>query len=115
MKAIDTSNDDGTIYTGYVESNVVDRYGRVMIPRGADVEMTVRKDTNNALVLDLNSISANGRRYIYVQVDNQPRKLFASGQYGAQTASWIMRGHRYVFVMMDSNGREIARDTLDLR
>jgi hypothetical protein len=55
----------------------------------------------------------NGRVYVYV--DNEPRKLFAAGQSGTQLASWIERGHSYVFVLEDANGNEIARDRLDLR
>jgi hypothetical protein len=52
---------------------------------------------------------------IYVQVDNQPRKLFAEGKSGSQGASWIVPGHLYIFIVQDLNGNEIARDRLDLR
>jgi hypothetical protein len=52
---------------------------------------------------------------IYVVVDTQPRKLFASGDTGTQSASWISPGHRYTFVMVDQYGNEIDRDVLDLR
>jgi hypothetical protein len=56
---------------------------------------------------------ANGQ--IYVQVDNNPRQLFASGASGTQLAPWITSGHLYVFVLQDPNGNEIARDQSDLR
>jgi outer membrane lipoprotein SlyB len=52
---------------------------------------------------------------VFVEVDNEAPKLFASGTSGTQAAPWIERGHRYVFVLTDPNDREIARDTLDLR
>jgi hypothetical protein len=56
---------------------------------------------------------ANGR--IYVQVDNNPRKLFAAGASGTQPAPWMTSGHLYVFVLQDPNGYEIASDQADLR
>ena len=52
---------------------------------------------------------------LYVQVDNNPIQLFASGTGGSQMAPWISQGHLYVFVLRDPSGREIARDTSDLR
>ena len=52
---------------------------------------------------------------VFVQVDNNPRQLFASGASGTQPAPWIMSGHRYVFILQDANGKEIARDENDLR
>jgi hypothetical protein len=51
---------------------------------------------------------------VYVQVDNNPKQLFASGASGNQAAPWITYGHRYVFTL-EANGREIARDENDLR
>jgi len=52
---------------------------------------------------------------VYVQVDNNPKQLFASGQSGSEPAPWISSGHRYVFTLETPNGREIARDENDLR
>jgi outer membrane lipoprotein SlyB len=52
---------------------------------------------------------------VYVQVDNMPLKLFAEGASGTQAAPWIESGHLYLFIMQDLNGREIAREQLDLR
>jgi hypothetical protein len=51
---------------------------------------------------------------VYVQVDNNPRQLFASGASGSQPAPWIRRGSRYVFIVEGANGRELARDVHDL-
>ena len=71
------------------------------------------------------SISIGANRYVtwkgpaasnvYVQVDDNPRRLFGSGETGNQPAPWITRGHKYVFTLEDPNGRELARDENDLR
>jgi hypothetical protein len=52
---------------------------------------------------------------LYVQVDNEPTKLFAEGASGSQAAPWIESGHLYVFMARDINGNEVARDRMDLR
>jgi hypothetical protein len=52
---------------------------------------------------------------VYVQVDDRPRRLFATGASGSQPAPWISYGHKYVFTVEDPNGKEIARDENDLR
>ena len=52
---------------------------------------------------------------IFVQEDNGPRQLFASGTSGTQEAPWIRYGHTFTFVLVDRNGRELARDQQDLR
>ena len=62
-QTIDSSTQDGLVYTGTVDQDVVDREGRVAIPRGATAELVVRRGTNNELVLDLDSITVNGQRY----------------------------------------------------
>ena len=51
---------------------------------------------------------------VYVQVDNEPWKLFAEGASGSQPAPWIQSGHSYQFIVQDMNGNEITRDRLDL-
>jgi hypothetical protein len=52
---------------------------------------------------------------VYVQVDNNPRQLFAAGASGTQPAPLMTPGHLYVFVLQDPSGHEIARDQSDLR
>jgi hypothetical protein len=52
---------------------------------------------------------------VYVQVDDQAPKLFATGASGSQPAPWMTQGHLYVFLLRDANGYEIARDQQDLR
>jgi len=58
---------------------------------------------------------APGDARVFVQIDNGARKLFASGASGTQEAPWMLAGHQYVFILVDSNGNEIGRDQLDLR
>jgi len=80
---------------------------------------------NNTQGYDRGSVSIRGDNNIswqagedarvYVQVDNEPFKLFAEGRSGIQGAPWIEPGHRYLVVLQDLNGNEIARDVVDLR
>ena len=60
---IDTQSMDGRIFTGTIENDVRDTQGRLAIPRGATAELVVRRDADNDLVLDLDSVTVNGRRY----------------------------------------------------
>jgi hypothetical protein len=52
---------------------------------------------------------------VFVQEDGGQRVLFASGPDGTTEAPWIRSGHRWVFILVDANGRELARDVRDLR
>jgi hypothetical protein len=52
---------------------------------------------------------------VYVQVDENPKRLFSDEASGKQPAPWISSGHKYIFTLEDPNGREIARDERDLR
>lgn len=60
---IDTQSMDGRIYTGTVENDVRDVQGRLAIPKGATAELVVRRGPDDELVLDLDSVTVNGRRY----------------------------------------------------
>ena len=60
---IDTQSMDGRIFTGTIENDVRDTQDRLAIPRGATAELVVRRDADNDLVLDLDSVTVNGRRY----------------------------------------------------
>jgi hypothetical protein len=55
------------------------------------------------------------RARVFVQVDNQPAKLFAEGKSGRQSASWMEHGHTYTFILRDIDGRELARDQANMR
>lgn len=56
-------SNEGRIYTGVVDQDVTDRSGRVVIPRGSDAELIVRDTSDRSLLLDLESVKVNGRRY----------------------------------------------------
>ena len=60
---IDAQSVDGRIYTGTVENDVRDTQNRLAIPRGATAELVVRRGPDDELVLDLDSLTVNGRRY----------------------------------------------------
>src|SRR5215218_3349132 len=62
-QAIDSSTPDGLVYTGIVDEDVMNREGGVALPKGATAELVVRRGENNELVLDLESVTANGQRY----------------------------------------------------
>ena len=55
---------DGRIFTGVVDQDVLDRDGRVAIPRGSNAELIVRNLGNNDMAVDLESVSVQGRRYL---------------------------------------------------
>lgn len=57
---------DGRIFSGVVADDVWDEYRRLAvpaIPRGSRVELIVRTASDGDLILDLESVYANGRRY----------------------------------------------------
>jgi len=57
----DTSQ--GTSYAAQVDRDVVGADGRVVIPRGAEARLVVRRVNDNTLALDLQSVRVNGRTY----------------------------------------------------
>ena len=62
-ETINSSTMDGQVFTGTVENDVLDTQGRLAIPAGATTELVVRRDADNELVLDLDSVTVKGRRY----------------------------------------------------
>jgi len=60
---IDNAQRDNRIYTGTVESNIRGDNGRLAIPRGSPVELIVRTARDGDLILDLESVTVNGKRY----------------------------------------------------
>jgi bifunctional DNA-binding transcriptional regulator/antitoxin component of YhaV-PrlF toxin-antitoxin module len=54
---------DSRIYSAVVDKDVTDRSGRVVIPRGADAELIMRDASDSEIVMDLESVNVNGRRY----------------------------------------------------
>jgi hypothetical protein len=63
MEAIDVEKSDNRIYTGIVDRDVRGDDGRLAIPRDSKVELIVRVTSDNNLVIDLESVVANGERY----------------------------------------------------
>jgi hypothetical protein len=71
-QAIDVERRDSRVYTGTVVDDVRTRGGRIVIPRGSQVELFVRVARDNDLILDLESVVANGQRYA---VKAEPNRL----------------------------------------
>ncbi|HLH06271.1 MAG TPA: hypothetical protein VKW78_03450, partial [Terriglobales bacterium] len=53
----------GHIYPGAVTTDVLDRNGKVAIPRGSRAELAVVSTGNKDMTLDLRSVTVNGHRY----------------------------------------------------
>ena len=62
-QSIDVERRDNRVYYGLVTQDVVGDNGRIAIPRGSNAELIVRVAPDNDLVLDLESVVANGHRY----------------------------------------------------
>jgi hypothetical protein len=63
-ESIDTRDAaESRTYTAQLTQDVVDGSGRVAIPRGSDAQLIVHR-TGHDLVLDLQSVSVAGRRYL---------------------------------------------------
>jgi hypothetical protein len=60
---------DSRIYTASVDRDVFDRNGKVVIPRGAEAELIMRDASNDAVVLDPESINVHGTRYAVSTTD----------------------------------------------
>lgn len=62
---IDVSRwDRGRIYPGHVAQDVFARDGDVAIRRGSPVELIVRQAGPDQMVIDLESVTSNGQRYV---------------------------------------------------
>src|SRR5688572_16165964 len=59
---INVDRSDGRIFSGVVDQDVRDGRGAVALPEGTYVELMVRSISNNEYVLDLESVTVNGRR-----------------------------------------------------
>jgi len=62
-ESIDADKGDRRVYNGTVDQDVRGDNGRLVVPRGATVELMVRYARDNDLNLDLESIVVDGRRY----------------------------------------------------
>lgn len=55
---------DGRIFSAVLDQSIIDRDGRVVIPRGANAELIVRNLGHEDMAVDLESIYYEGRRYV---------------------------------------------------
>jgi hypothetical protein len=62
-ESIDAKESDGRVFTGTVAEDVMARNGTILVPKGSDVEMIVKKISDSDVALDLQSINVNGQRY----------------------------------------------------
>ena len=62
-ETIDVQKGDNRVYAGIVDQDVQGDNGRLVIPRGSNVELIVRVSQNNDLILDLESVVVNDQRY----------------------------------------------------
>jgi len=68
--AIDAKNTrNGRVYSAVVAHDVLDRNGRIAIPRGSDAELMVRDIGHHTLALDLDAVLVNGQRYSVTTYD----------------------------------------------
>ena len=71
-ESIDTTDSSpGASYVAEVDRDVVDTAGHVIIPRGSEARLVVRRVKGSALALDLQSVRVNGRTY---QVDTSSQQ-----------------------------------------
>ncbi len=62
-QAIDVDRQDNRVYRGTVDQDVRGANGRIVVPRGSMAELSVRVARDNDLIIDLESVVANGQRY----------------------------------------------------
>jgi hypothetical protein len=81
-ETIDTDRRDYQVYRGIVDQDVRGDDGQLAIPRGATVEMIVRRQRDNDLIIDLESVRVMGERYA-IRTDVKRVDSDAGGLVGA--------------------------------
>jgi hypothetical protein len=84
---------DSRIYSAVVDRDVLDNSGRVVIPRGSDAELIMRNASDDEIVVDLESVNVNGRRY---SVDTNSETVGAEGQQRREGVGANERTAKYV-------------------
>jgi|SRR5579862_932536 len=91
---IETNRRDGRVFRGVVDRDVWDQYDRLAvpaIPKGSPAELLVRSAPDGDLILDLDAITIDGRRYAVAaqadRVEGQPR-----GTSGDKAAEYVGGG-----------------------
>jgi hypothetical protein len=94
QRPLDTDRPDGRIFPAVVDRDVWDNYGRLAvpaIPRGAPAELRVRTAPDGDLILDLDSVVVDGRRYTVGaqtdRIESRPR-----GTSGDRAAEYVGGG-----------------------
>lgn len=91
---IDAKNpSDSRIYRGVVDQDVMDRSGRVVVPRGSDAELIMRDVDKDTIVVDLEALQVNGRHYT-VSAADEP--INSSGQESKEGVGANKRTGKYV-------------------
>src|SRR2546430_1473517 len=62
-ESIDVERKDNRVYYAIIDQDVRGNNGQLAIPRGSRVELIVRVERDNDLILDLESVTVNGQRY----------------------------------------------------
>jgi len=93
-QGISSNRSDGRIFPGVVAEDVWDDYGRLAvpaIPRGSRVELVTRTAPDGDLILDLESVFANGQRYA---ISTTPERIESGNRRrdGDQTAEFVGGG-----------------------
>jgi hypothetical protein len=84
---------DSRIYSAVIDRDVMDNSGRVVIPRGSDAELIMRNAADDEIVVDLESVVVNGRRY---SVDTTSETVGAEGQERREGVGANERTAKYV-------------------
>jgi hypothetical protein len=84
---------DSRIYRAVVDRDVLDRSGRVAIPRGSDAELIMRDASDSEVVVDLESVVVDGRRYT---VDTSSETVTADNEKEREGVGVNKRTGKYV-------------------
>jgi len=78
-ESIDVERTDNRVFRGIADQDVRGSNGRIAIPRGAPVELIVRVERDNDLILDMESVTVNGQRYA---IQTEPNRVESQRDYG---------------------------------
>jgi hypothetical protein len=84
---------DSRIYNATIERDVLDRNGRVVIPRGSNAELIMRDASDSEVVVDLEAVEVNGQRYA---VDAQSESITSAGENEREGVGKNKRTAKYV-------------------
>jgi hypothetical protein len=94
QQPFDTDRADGRIFPAVVDRDVWDEYGRLAvpaIPRGSPAQLRVRTAPDGDLILDLDSVVVDGRRYT-VDAETNRIETRPRGTSGDKAAEYVGGG-----------------------